>query len=167
MILYTLFVIGIALSYLYERRIFHALNNRLGDTSRSEWREWVSGGFYLFYLGMGVVEVYWFDRTYYKGLGAMMLLGWGLSLYLKLWVSGIQKRYEHNDSEASRLPIEEGPYRYTRYPLHLVTMLEVFCIPLVHTAYLTTTMGTILYALRIRRLIHNEGSFFKIAGNRL
>ena len=50
-------------------------------------------------------------------------------------------------------PVTAGPYRVLRHPNYLVVAIELLALPLVHTAYVTaivfTVLNTILMAVRI------------------
>ena len=50
--------------------------------------------------------------------------------------------------------VTSGPYRYVRHPNYLAVLIEAFAVPLVHTAWLTalifTLLNAMLLAVRIR-----------------
>lgn len=49
-------------------------------------------------------------------------------------------------------PVTNGPYRYLRHPNYLAVILEVAALPLVHTAWLTALVASVLnlWMLRVR-----------------
>ena len=49
-------------------------------------------------------------------------------------------------------PVQSGPYRYLRHPNYLAVVVELFSLPLVHGAFLTSALFTVLNAglLRVR-----------------
>ena len=52
--------------------------------------------------------------------------------------------------------VSEGPYRYIRHPNYAVVIAELFFLPLVHTAWATCIVLTILNALVLSRRIPAE-----------
>jgi methyltransferase len=44
-------------------------------------------------------------------------------------------------------PVTSGPYRFLRHPNYLVVAIEILALPLVHTAYLTAIVFSLLNAI--------------------
>ena len=44
-------------------------------------------------------------------------------------------------------PVTAGPYRVLRHPNYLVVAIELLALPLVHTAYVTAIVFTVLNAI--------------------
>lgn len=53
-------------------------------------------------------------------------------------------------------PVTGGPYRYLRHPNYLAVVLEVLALPLVHTAWLTAAVASVLNAWMLRVRIRAE-----------
>jgi methyltransferase len=49
-----------------------------------------------------------------------------------------------------------GPYRFLRHPNYLAVITEMFALPLVHTAWLTALVFSVLNALVLRVRIRAE-----------
>jgi len=52
--------------------------------------------------------------------------------------------------------IATGPYRWVRHPNYAAVFLEMAALPLLHTAWLTALVGTLLHAVVLRARIVNE-----------
>ena len=55
-----------------------------------------------------------------------------------------------------KAPIRTGIYHYFKHPIYIGVCLEIACIPLLHTAYLTALIFTILNLILLRTRIHEE-----------
>ncbi|MEI6805031.1 MAG: isoprenylcysteine carboxylmethyltransferase family protein [Myxococcaceae bacterium] len=55
-----------------------------------------------------------------------------------------------------KAPIQTGIYRYFRHPIYIGVCLELACIPLLHTAYLTAIIFTILNLVLLKTRIREE-----------
>jgi len=53
-------------------------------------------------------------------------------------------------------PVTHGPYRYLKHPNYLAVVLEVVAVPLVHGAWITAMVATLLNALLLRIRIPQE-----------
>jgi methyltransferase len=53
-------------------------------------------------------------------------------------------------------PVTRGPYRYLRHPNYLAVVLEVAAVPLVHGAWITAVVATLLNILLLRKRIPLE-----------
>jgi methyltransferase len=56
-----------------------------------------------------------------------------------------------------------GPYRFLKHPNYLAVVLEVFAIPLIHTAYLTAVSFSFLNGVLLHRRIRCEERALGIA----
>ena len=53
-------------------------------------------------------------------------------------------------------PVRRGPYRYIRHPNYIAVMLEMLAVPLVHGAWLTALVFSLLNAWVLRLRIRDE-----------
>ncbi len=53
-------------------------------------------------------------------------------------------------------PIRGGPYRFVRHPNYLAVLVEGIALPLIHTAWLTAVVMTVLNAILLRARIRCE-----------
>jgi len=101
-------------------------------------------------------EVLLLDRPFLPGLGWPMLALVAATMTLRYWV--IATLGERWTTRVLVLPgtplVAHGPYRWLRHPNYLAVSIEVFALPLVHTAWLTALVCGVanlaVLALRIR-----------------
>jgi methyltransferase len=60
--------------------------------------------------------------------------------------------------------ISSGPYRYFTHPNYVAVVVEGFALPLVHTAWLTALVFTVLNALLLRVRIRSESGALAMLG---
>lgn len=53
-------------------------------------------------------------------------------------------------------PVTDGPYRYIRHPNYLAVLVEMFSLPMIHTAWLTAGLGTAAHLLVLRSRVRTE-----------
>ncbi len=165
--LYALFILGIALSRLYEVRLSqHHYQSAKTEHQAYPVQEWVYPAMVVFHTGWliaCVAEVYILERPYYKVWGGLMLLCWMFALLGRLWVLSTMQdswnvRIIHHPEQKI---VDSGPYHYIRHPNYLVVMIEVFCIPMIHTAYMTALIGSLINATLIWARLRNEESYLE------
>ena len=103
-------------------------------------------------------EVLFLHRPFIPLLAAVMFVLFILSNVLRWWVISLLGglwNVQIMDS-ASIGFITTGPYRWIRHPNYLGVILEVFSLPLIHTAWLTSIFGTLGYLLILRGRIRTE-----------
>ena len=101
-------------------------------------------------------EVLLLDRPFLPWLGWPMLALVAATMTLRYWV--IATLGERWTTRVLVLPgaplVARGPYRWLRHPNYLAVTVEVFALPLVHTAWLTAIICGVanlaVLALRIR-----------------
>jgi len=59
--------------------------------------------------------------------------------------------------------VERGPYRWLRHPNYVAVVVEGVALPLVHTAWVTAVVFTVLNALLLRVRIRTEEDALRIA----
>jgi methyltransferase len=109
-------------------------------------------GFFLAAAG----EVMFLDRPFLPWLAFPMLLLVALAQALRVWsIRALGPRWNVRVIVVPGMSaIATGPYRFLRHPNYLAVVLEGFAIPLVHTAWLTAIVFSLLdawmLAIRIR-----------------
>lgn len=99
-------------------------------------------------------EVFLLDRPWLPWLGWTALALVAATMALRYWAIATL-----GDRWTTRIfvvpgegPVTGGPYRYLRHPNYLAVVLEVLALPLVHTAWLTAGVASVLnvWMLRVR-----------------
>lgn len=109
----------------------------------------------LFLVGCPL-EVFLLGRPFLPALGWPMLALLLGTMALRYWV--IATLGEHWTTRVIVVPgappVTGGPYRLVRHPNYLAVVIEMFALPLVHTAWVTALVATLgnagILALRIR-----------------
>lgn len=110
------------------------------------------------FLGSCAAEVLLLDRPLLPVFAAAMLAFLLLSTGLRYWaISTLGERWTTRvfvlpDAE----PVTGGPYRYLRHPNYLAVVIEIFALPLVHTAWLTAVLFSVANGLLLRARIRAE-----------
>ena len=113
------------------------------------------------FLASCLIEVWWLDRPFYRTLAIAMLVALTVSMALRYWViATLGRRWT---TRVFCLPgepiITTGPFRYLRHPNYLAVVIEIFALPMVHTAWMTAVVFSlangILLAQRVR--VEDEG----------
>lgn len=80
-----------------------------------------------------------------------LLRWWAIRVLAGLWNTGVM------DSPRIGL-VTSGPYRWIRHPNYVGVVMEVFSLPMIHTAWVTALVGTPLYLEILRHRIQIEDS---------
>jgi methyltransferase len=104
------------------------------------------------------LEVWLLDRPFLPALGIPMLLLVVLATGLRYWViSTLDGRWTTRIVVLpGASPVAGGPYRFLRHPNYLAVITEILALPLVHTAWLTAAVFSILNGLLLRVRIRAE-----------
>jgi methyltransferase len=96
-----------------------------------------------------LVEVLVADRPFLPWLGWPMLVLTLVSQGLRWWcIASLGPRWNTRVIVVPGMPPEvRGPYRFLRHPNYLVVVLEGVALPLVHTAWTTALVFTVLNAV--------------------
>ena len=150
-ILYVLLVLAVAAERLLELRI--AARNRRTALAQGG-REFGAGHFpvmsmmHTAFLVSCVAEVVVLDRPLYVPLAAVALLAVAGAQALRYWcIATLGTRWNVRVIVVPGMTLaEDGPYRFLRHPNYLAVMVEMIALPLVHTAWLTALVFSLLNA---------------------
>ena len=91
-----------------------------------------------------------------------------LSMSLRYWaISSLGRRWNTRVVVLPGVPLEAaGPYRHLRHPNYLAVVIEIFALPLVHSAWLTAIVFSVLnlIVLRTRIAVEERALSFRAAG---
>jgi methyltransferase len=109
-------------------------------------------------LACAAAEVLLLHRPLIAWLAITMAALFVLSNALRWWV--IRTLAGHWNVEimaSSRIGVvTSGPYRWVRHPNYVGVVMEVFALPMIHTAWITALAGTLAYLEILRRRIQFE-----------
>ncbi|HEX7181710.1 MAG TPA: isoprenylcysteine carboxylmethyltransferase family protein [Thermoanaerobaculia bacterium] len=160
-VLYTLLVAAVAVGRLAELRIAErhrrALLARGGFEASPEHYRWMVLLHTAFLIACPL-EVWLLDRPFLPALAVPMLALLALAVALRWWV--IATLGERWTTRIVCLPgappVAGGPYRFLRHPNYLAVIAEIAALPLVHTAWLTAAVFSLLNGLLLRVRIRAE-----------
>ena len=106
------------------------------------------------FLAACLAEVWLLGRPFVPALAAAMALLVVLSMALRYWtIATLGDRWTTRVLVLPRAPlVTGGPFRFLRHPNYLAVAMEIFAIPLLHTAWLTAALwgGANLAVLAVR-----------------
>ena len=107
-----------------------------------------------------VVEVWWLDRPFLPALGWTMLALVLASQALRWWcIRTLGRQWNTRVIVVPGLPlVSRGPYRILRHPNYVAVVAEGLALPLVHTAWVTALLFTVLNAALLTVRIQVEDS---------
>jgi methyltransferase len=111
-------------------------------------------------IGAGA-EVLFLHRPLIPWLAISMLVLFILSNVLRWWVIGTLAGHWNVEIMGSSTigVVTSGPYRWVRHPNYVGVVLEVFSLPLIHTAWIASILGTLGYLEVLRHRIKSEDGF--------
>jgi methyltransferase len=158
-VLYTILIAMVAAARLAELRIagrnLRALLTRGGIEVAPEQYPWMV----LLHTASLIacpLEVWLLDRPFVPILAAVMFLLVLLAAALRWWViATLDGRWTTRVVCLPGVaPITRGPYRFLRHPNYLAVIVEMFALPLIHTAWLAacifSALNAVLLSVRIR-----------------
>jgi methyltransferase len=103
-------------------------------------------------------EVLFLHRPLIPALAIPMATIFVLSNVLRYWVIRLLAGlWNVQIMDSSRVGIvTSGPYRWVRHPNYVGVVMEVFSLPMIHTAWITAVVGTAVYMEILRRRIEIE-----------
>ena len=119
----------------------------------------------MVHLGLFVssaLEVFFCYRPFMLWLGGPMLILLILCVAGRIWVWwSLGEQWNVQIMTSARAIIDFGPYHYVRHPNYTIVIVEMFALPLVHTAYITAVMCSVANAFVLReRIRHEEAALF-------
>ncbi|HSS52448.1 MAG TPA: isoprenylcysteine carboxylmethyltransferase family protein [Thermoanaerobaculia bacterium] len=169
-ILYTLLVALVALGRLVELRIASRNRRRLLARGGVE----VAPGHYPWMVGLHTalivscpLEVWLLGRPFVPLLAGTMLFLLIVAAALRWWViSTLDGRWTTRIVVLPGVPpVTGGPYRFLRHPNYLAVILEIFSLPMIHTAWLTALVFSLADALLLRvRIRAEEAGLSRVSG---
>lgn len=110
------------------------------------------------FLVAAPAEVLLLDRPFVALLGGPMLALALAAQLLRYWaIATLRGRWTTRVVVVPGDPaIAAGPYRLVRHPNYLAVALELFALPLVHTAWMTALVVSVANGLVLRRRIARE-----------
>ena len=89
-----------------------------------------------------------------------MLTLLGLCLAGRVWVwRSLGEQWNVQIVVSARPVVDTGPYRYVRHPNYTIVIIEMFALPLVHSAYLTALVFSALnVGILWQRVRYEEGA---------
>ena len=86
-----------------------------------------------------------------------MLVLLALCLVGRIWVwRSLGEQWNVQIVTSARPIVDSGPYRYVRHPNYTIVIVEMFALPLVHSAYVTALVCSVANALVLRERIRRE-----------
>ena len=104
------------------------------------------------------LEVNYLDRPVYTWLFCLALTGaltGNILRYTSMHTLGIRWN-TRIIILPGKAPIQTGLYQYFKHPIYIGVCLEIACIPLLHTAYLTAILFTILNLILLKTRVREE-----------
>jgi len=158
---FTLLVLLVALERLAElavarRNLAWALRNGGVEYGRETFRWMV-----LLHVGLlvgSLLEVWLLDPPWIPWLGWPMLALVVASQALRWWcIATLGQQWNTRVVVVPGLPlVSRGPYRWFRHPNYVAVAVEGVALPMVHTAWITAGVFTVLDAFVLRSRIRTE-----------
>jgi methyltransferase len=108
------------------------------------------------------LEVRLLERPFIPLLGWPMLLLLGACLAGRVWVwRSLGEQWNVQIMVPTRPIVDWGPYRYVRHPNYTIVITEILALPLVHSAYLSALVFSVLNAgVLWQRILYEETALF-------
>lgn len=115
------------------------------------------------------LEVSLFARPFHPLLGGVSIALFLLAQLLRVWVLvALRRSWNVQIVVSPDLPVvDTGPYAYIRHPNYLAVIIEIAVLPLIHSAYVTAFLASLLNALVLKeRIRREEEELFRVPGYR-
>ncbi len=160
-VLYTALVVLVAVLRLAELRVakrnLRALLARGGVEVEPGHYPWMVL-LHTVWLAAGPLEVWLLDRPFLPALAIPMLLLLISGMALRYWViATLDGRWTTRIVCLPEVPlIARGPYRFLRHPNYLAVIVEIAALPLIHSAWISAIVFSLLNAAVLRVRIRAE-----------
>jgi methyltransferase len=106
-------------------------------------------------------EVLLLHRPFIPALAISMAILFVMANLLRWWViRTLAGHWNVEVMESSRMGVvSSGPYRWVRHPNYVAVVVEIFSLPMIHTAWITAIVGTLGDLEILRRRIKVEDGF--------
>ncbi len=113
---------------------------------------------HTFVLIGAALEVVFLRRPFIPLLAGVMLALFLASNLVRLWVvRTMGQLWNVQVMNSTGLGVvTSGPFRFVRHPNYAAIFVEMFSLPLIHTAWITAVVGTLSYAAAISQRISVE-----------
>lgn len=107
-----------------------------------------------------LAEVFWFDRPFLPMLGWPMLVVVIAAQVLRWWcISTLGRQWNTRVVVVAGAPrVTGGPYRLMPHPNYVAVIVEGIALPLVHSAWITAGVFTVLNAVLLATRINTENT---------
>ena len=104
------------------------------------------------------LEVIFLKRPFIPVLAAVMFALFLVANGVRWWViSTLGQHWNVQVMDSTRLGvINSGPFRFVRHPNYAAVFTEMFALPLIHTAWLTALIGSVLDIVVLWRRLSTE-----------
>ncbi|HJZ66315.1 MAG TPA: isoprenylcysteine carboxylmethyltransferase family protein [Candidatus Acidoferrum sp.] len=104
------------------------------------------------------VEVMFLHRPFIPALAAISLLLFIVANIVRWWViRTLGKHWNVQVMDSTKLGvITTGPFAYVRHPNYAAVFLEMFFLPLIHTAWITAIAGSLAHAIVLSERLSTE-----------
>ncbi|SHN45074.1 isoprenylcysteine carboxyl methyltransferase family protein [Cryptosporangium aurantiacum] len=167
---YTILVLAVGLERVAE--LFVAVRNMRWSFARGG-REYGKGHYpFMVVLHTGflagcLIEVWQADRPFLPWLGWPMLVLVVAAQGLRWWcIRTLGHQWNTRIIVVPGMPlVTGGPYRWLRHPNYVAVVVEGFALPLVHTAWVTALVFTVLNAGLLTVRIRAEDAALRAASS--
>ncbi len=157
---YFALLVGVAFLRVAELRVSRRHQRRLLASGGRKVAEPIYPLMVALHTGLFVasaLEVWLCQRPFVPVLGWTMLVLLGLCLAGRLWVwCSLGEQWNVQVVVSAQPVVDWGPYRYVRHPNYSIVIVEMFALPLVHSAYLTALVSSLLNAAILWQRIRCE-----------
>jgi methyltransferase len=110
------------------------------------------------FLASCIAEPWLLDRPAFPVLAVSMLVALAFAMGLRAWtLATLGDRWTTRVMVVpGEAPVTAGPYRFLDHPNYLAVVVEIVAIPMIHTAWLTAAVFTVLNAVMLRLRISVE-----------
>jgi methyltransferase len=167
-LLYVLLVALVGLERVFELFVSRRNARRLLDRGAIEsgaghyhWMVLLHIGF----LAACPLEVWLLRRAFIPWLAVSMTVILAATMALRYWVViSLEGRWNTRVIVLPGAPrVDRGPYRWMRHPNYAAVVLELIALPLIHTAWLSAALFTLLNVLVLRVRIRVEDEALQFA----